>query len=342
MCADLKTSDEHMSGPLPDISVVISTHNRSESLRTTLQCLASAHRIGINAEVVVVDNAGTDNTKAVVSSFDDHIRIRYLYEPATEGYGKVHALNRALDAVGLGDIVAVLDDDMSPHVDWFQGVISICKRWPDKDIFSGQTYIIWPADQVPGWARKRSLASWIFSSPSFATDSFLQDGQWFSGNHFWFRSRALAPGKRFKNIWLTEGDFQLDLVEQGYEGVAGPDAVAGHRVQPSLLERAVAVQRAKKTGVAHGSARLLPYRKSVKQARLFRAYPYGAWLFCMVNVLRWWVLYVASYLYPSDGSRFEHRLIALERIATYREYLRIAKHSKEYALRTTAVGAIGL
>src|SRR6202043_3935219 len=115
----------------------------------TLECLASANRDGIRAEVIVVDNAGGDNTKEVANSFSHRIAVRYLYEPETAGYGKVHALNRALSAGGLGEIVAVLDDDMSPHLDWFQGVKAISERWPDKDLFAGNTYIIWPTDEVP-------------------------------------------------------------------------------------------------------------------------------------------------------------------------------------------------
>jgi glycosyltransferase involved in cell wall biosynthesis len=323
-----------MSEPRPDISVIISTQNRSESLKVTLECLASANRDGIRAEVIVVDNGGSDNTEEVATSFSRRIAVRYLYEPTTTGYGKVHALNRALDAGGLGEIVAVLDDDMSPHSDWFQGVMAIGKRWPDKDLFAGKTYIIWPSDDVPGWAKKHSLESWVFSSFNVGgSDSLLETGKWFSGNHFWFRSRVLIDGKRFKNIWVTEGDFQLDLVELGFGGVAGPDAVAGHRIQPALLQRKVVLERARKSGASYGALRLQPYRNHVKQSRLFHEHPWGARLFCILNYFRWRLLYLASYLYPSDDSRFEHRLIALERMTGHLEYLRVANQLDDYSLR---------
>lgn len=138
----------------PDSSVIICTQNRASSLKVTLERLAAADRDGIRTEVIVVDNAGHDNTKAVVDSFRHLILVRYLHEPTLGVFGKSHALNRALDAGGLGEIIAVLDDDMSPHSDWLKGVTAICKRWPDKDIFTGDRYIIWPCDDVPDWAKK--------------------------------------------------------------------------------------------------------------------------------------------------------------------------------------------
>jgi hypothetical protein len=61
-----------------------------------------------------------------------------------------------------------------------------------RDIFTGNTYVIWPCDGVPHWAKKASLLGGMFSSVNIGnTDSPLEDGQWFSGNHFWFRSRVL-------------------------------------------------------------------------------------------------------------------------------------------------------
>jgi glycosyltransferase involved in cell wall biosynthesis len=216
-----------------------------------LECLASADRDGIRAEIIVVDNAGTDNTKEVAESFCDRIPLRYLYEPTSKVYGKSSALNRALASSALGAIVAVLDDDMSPNPNWFRAVTSIYNRWPDKDIFSGHTYIIWPYEEVPAWAKERKLCSWLFSAAGLdPTDTELADGRWYSGNHFWFRSRVLEGGRRFKDIWLTEPDFQLDLVEEGFRGVGSGEALVGHRIQPALLRPDLVLARAKKPAPA--------------------------------------------------------------------------------------------
>jgi glycosyltransferase involved in cell wall biosynthesis len=317
----------------PDISVIICTHNRASSLKVTLEHLVSADRDGIQAEVIIVDNAGHDNTKDVVDSFRHLIPTRYLYEPTVGACGKSHALNRALDAGSLGELIAVLDDDTSPRADWFRGVMSISERWPEMDIFTGDTYIIWPPCEVPGWANEPKIHSWMFSGSRLGnSDSLLQNGRWFLGGHFWFRSRVLEGGRRFKDIWVTEGDFQLDLVEQGFRGVAGRDAVAGHRIQTELLQRDVALNRARKTGSGYAWLRLQPYRKTVKQARLLQEHPWLGRLFCLLNHLRWRLLHLISFLRPSSDSRFAHRLIAVERMTTYLELLRAANRIEDYSV----------
>ena len=315
-----------------DISVILCSRDRADSLAATLECLASADRVGIRAELIVVDNGSQDNTEEVVRSFEARIAVRYLYEPCLGEYGKSHALNRALDAGGLGEIVVVLDDDMSPDKAWFQGVMAICRRWPEKDLFSGHTYPIWQDQQVPEWAKNPDLQSWIFSACGVGADSLLEEGRWFSGNHFWFRSRVLSGGRRFKDTWLTEPEFQLELTEHGHGGVCGPDAIAGHRIQPALLEREVAIDRARRTGSQYACMRIQPYRKNVKQARLLAQHPILGRAFCLLSYLRWQFSYAIAPLYPSDGSRFANRLIALERTCFYREILRTVNQIADYSV----------
>jgi glycosyltransferase involved in cell wall biosynthesis len=320
-----------MSRTQSDISVVIPTQNRAASLQITLECLASANRDGLDVDVVVVDNAGRDSTKTIVKSFADRIPIRYLYEPQTGTFGKSHALNRALDEGILGEIIAILDDDMSPHADWFQGVAAICRRWPEKDIFTGYTYIVWPTEDVPLWANNPKLQRWLFSTGHVPESDAAMNG-WFLGGHFWFRSRVLATGRRFKDIWVTEPDFQLDLVTDGFSGVSGRDAMTGHRIQPSLLQKDVVMSRARRTGQCVAWLRLDPYRKHMKQARLLHAHPVLGRSFCILNHLRWKVLYAISYMFPADRGGFERRLIATERMTSYAELFRAANQLPAYSL----------
>ena len=54
---------------MPDISVVVPTRNRSRLLAVTLRS-ALAQR-GIDFEIIVVDEASSDDTQAVIGSFND-------------------------------------------------------------------------------------------------------------------------------------------------------------------------------------------------------------------------------------------------------------------------------
>jgi len=273
------------SEPPPDISVVICTRNRAESLRQTLRYLAEAERGPLRVEVVIVDNGGNDHTAEVAAEFRRHFPVHLLREPVA---GKGQALNRALADAPLGDVVVVLDDDMSPEREWFQGVWAICQRHPEADFFTGRTYVVWPRPQIPEWCRRLWLQSWAFSvSGDTKQDRPAGAGRWFSGNHFWFRSRVLAGGRRFdtgelylrSHIGMEEARFQLQLGEEGLRGVMGRDAACGHRIQEDLLEFDKLRERAARVGRGFAHARLEPYRSRVKQARLFRKHPIEGRLF---------------------------------------------------------------
>jgi hypothetical protein len=143
---------------------------------------------------------------------------------------------------------------------------------------------------------------------------------------------VLAGGARFKDIWFTEPAFQLDLGEQGFRGMASKDAVAGHRVQPALFDRAAALKRAKNTGAEAALVSLCPYRKTAKQARRLSEHPWLGRLYCAANYIRWRAALAASNCYPTDGGRFAHKLIATARLTRYIELLRTANRIPDYGV----------
>lgn len=322
---------------MTDITVVICTQNRAASLQETLTCLGSADLGKLQCEIVVVDNGSCDDTAAVVQTLARKLPIRSLSEPLR---GKGNALNRALSDAPLGEIVAVVDDDMSPRSDWFSGVQAICDRWPDADYFTGRSYIIWPVplDSVPSWALRPYFRNWVFSVfDAGPRDKVLTDGRFFSGNHFWFRSRVLADGRRFDvcqtfmqmNEGGAEPNFMLQLAEDGYVGVAGPDAVCGHRIQPELLRLTNLEKRALRVGEILAFARLHPYKAKVKHARHFRKHPALARLFCILSVIKWGAVWALSPLTFTPSRRIERRLESLLKVSEYISYLRIASWMPE-------------
>jgi glycosyltransferase involved in cell wall biosynthesis len=284
-------------------------------------------------DIIVVDNASTDATHDIVASYDTRLNIRYLYEPTKGTYGKSHALNKALGAAGgLGEIIAVLDDDMSVREDWFRGVASICARWPDMDMFSGKCYVVWPSEEMPEWVFDPIIQVFLFSAfDSGDKDQPMPSGQWLLGGCFWFRSRVLVNNNKFEDAWLTEPLFMLQLVEQGYGGVSGPDAVVGHRIQPGLLNEDIAMRRAAKIGIEVAEVRLKPYRKSVRTARLFKDYPVIARMFCIAKILQWYCLRMFNtQVNKLRGGSFGKVFNSVKELAYYKTLLHIAGESDEY------------
>jgi len=94
------------------ISVNIITRNRAAFLKEALQSLVEQERAP--DQVVIVDNASTDETKAVANSFADRLNITVIRE---ERVGIPIARNTAL-AHSTGDIIALLDDDCVADRRW--------------------------------------------------------------------------------------------------------------------------------------------------------------------------------------------------------------------------------
>jgi glycosyltransferase involved in cell wall biosynthesis len=90
---------------VPAVSVVLPTYQRASALRSAMASVLSQDFTDL--ELVVVDDASTDDTQAVVEGFHDD-RIRYLRQPTNLGVSA--ARNRALRA-SRGDLVAFIDSD---------------------------------------------------------------------------------------------------------------------------------------------------------------------------------------------------------------------------------------
>jgi hypothetical protein len=301
---------------------VICTRNRAESLATTLGFLVADDRDGVDYEIVVVDNDSEDDTRKVADSFADRLSLRVLSETR---HGKCHALNRALESARLGDIVAFLDDDMSPERGWCQGVLTTCEAWPDKDYFGGRSPLEWPPGPIPGWARGTKIRGWAFSTEDWGkVDREIALGDWPCPNNFWIRSRVLATGRRFASVWATEPEFIFRLAGDGSRGVRSGRVVARHRIQRRLLEEGPIRERAVLVGRSLAGVLLRPHQVT-KQARLFRRHPLLTRGFCLAMIGLWSLRYVRARARRSTDTRFAETVWALERLSYFTEILRIAR-----------------
>ena len=117
----------------PSVSVVVCTRNRSTILA---QCLERIRKVGYpELEVIVVDNAPTDDSTArVVSQISaEDSRFRYVVEPRP---GLSWARNKGLSEAS-GTLLAYTDDDVSVDPGWVDGLVRGYLQRPDVGCVTG-------------------------------------------------------------------------------------------------------------------------------------------------------------------------------------------------------------
>jgi glycosyltransferase involved in cell wall biosynthesis len=139
-------------------SVLICTYNRARLLRQTLTALQAMRApIRFETEIIVVDNASTDNTASVVAECarDPGIEVTYLREARQ---GKSFALNRGL-AYARGDVVALTDDDVLPNDDWLNRIVAAF-RTHDVSFVFGKVEPLWGVVPPPELLTPRAQGIW--------------------------------------------------------------------------------------------------------------------------------------------------------------------------------------
>jgi glucosyl-dolichyl phosphate glucuronosyltransferase len=110
------------------LSIIVPTRNRADLLQLALQSLQSQTLSSDLFEVLVIDNGSTDNTKQVVTSFQQHSgNIRYFFE-STPG---LHVGRHLGMKMAGSDILVYADDDIEAFPTWLE---AIAESFQDSEV----------------------------------------------------------------------------------------------------------------------------------------------------------------------------------------------------------------
>lgn len=118
----------------PSVSVAICTRDHPAILErclTTLQALILPAGVALALEIIVIDNAPSDEQTWMVAA--RHPGVRYTVEPKP---GLDFARNRALAEVR-GELLAFIDDDAAVDPGWLLGLLTAWRENPDAGGFTG-------------------------------------------------------------------------------------------------------------------------------------------------------------------------------------------------------------
>ena len=213
------------------LTVLVCTHNRADLLPGALESLEAQSLERSRLEVLVVDNASTDGTAAIVAecAARGRIDIRRVFEPEL---GLDAARNRGIKEAK-GGIVAFLDDDARARRDWAAGILEGFERH-DAPILGGRVDLEWTTPR-PVWFSDvllRYLIHCDYGQKVVTVDS----PPWLYGTNVAIR----------KSLFQEIGLFRLDLDRKGDSLMGGGDTeffkrahARGHRLLylPSLVVR---------------------------------------------------------------------------------------------------------
>jgi len=90
---------------MPEVSIIIPTYNRANSLKKTL--VSIINQTYKDYEIIIVSNGSTDNTEDIVNQFHD-ARIKYIFQ---EGSGSPASPRNTGIKNSKGNYIAFCDDD---------------------------------------------------------------------------------------------------------------------------------------------------------------------------------------------------------------------------------------
>jgi glycosyltransferase involved in cell wall biosynthesis len=202
--------------PEPQVSVVVPTYRRPDLLDRCLGALV-VQDLELSAyEVVVADDAASDETRRQLKRWEAASRPVVRYVPVQHAHGPAAARNAGWRAAR-GEVVAFTDDDTVPDAGWLRaGVTGLASA----DAAWGRIQV--PLPQPPTDYQRNEAG--------------LETAEFATANAFCRRAVLAAVGgfdERFTAAWREDADLFFTLLEKGFRVVPVPDALVVHPVRPA-------------------------------------------------------------------------------------------------------------
>gem|GEM_PF-415857 len=235
-CADRGASGERAApGVRPMIRVVVPTFNRAAWLREALESLTRQETRGrFTFEIVVVDNASSDNTRDVVERIaaGTPVPVHYRYQAKA---GDAPTRNAGIrDA--RGEYLAFFDDDQLADSRWLVSLFD-ASRTTGALVVGGPVLLDLPDATLRRLDRtcRRALRE----------AAFYERTQPYAGRDMPGTGNALVARRLFEQVGLfdesmvtggSDTDFFHRVRASGYELWYAPEAVIRHRIPPERLQ----------------------------------------------------------------------------------------------------------
>lgn len=138
------------------ISLVICTYNRARYLPGSLNSIQLQTLDRKRFQIIIVDNASTDNTADIVNNFikeNPGLNIKYCFE---ENKGLSFARNRGMKE-SESEIISYVDDDVILPTDFLEKILIFFEQYPDAAGAGGKVVPKYESGKEPEWMSKYLL-----------------------------------------------------------------------------------------------------------------------------------------------------------------------------------------
>jgi glycosyltransferase involved in cell wall biosynthesis len=222
-----------MSLSVPRISAIICTHNRADYLDRALESLAEQSLPSDQFEVLVVDNASTDQTAVICEKWMKRIpNFHYVRE---DRLGLSWARNAGA-AASRAPYLAYLDDDARADRDWLKQLLHTFEtsETPPACI-GGRVWLDWQS-AAPSWLPARYYSLYTFVDHG-EEERPLGEREYLVGANMAFR----------RDVLLEMGGFDTKLGRKGSMLLSGEESAIVNR----LHERGLPVYYCGRAVVLH-------------------------------------------------------------------------------------------
>lgn len=219
------------------LSVILPCYNHARLLPRALTSLLDQSLPP--DEIIVIDDASTDNTPEVVAGFASRDkRIRPMLNPGN--LGTVSNCNRGI-AIATGEFLhfAAADDWVLPR--FYEKTIRQLEIYSSAAYCSTRSQGVTEAGEVVGIREPRIMIQAGLISPAAFTDLYRDRGNWIRGNACVYRRRILDDEGGFPEQLLSFSDGFMGLfLGARYGACYVPEILAACRIAPDSYSRSTA------------------------------------------------------------------------------------------------------
>jgi len=232
------------------LTVIICTYNRNSTLKKTLESFEQVIvPVGMEWEILIIDNGSTDNTKDTVQKHinNSKVPLAYFSEPVS---GKSASLNLGIQKAR-GEIIAFTDDDVLVDKNWLNAILCAVNKYPHS-AFGGRIIALWK-QPLPSWfstgGRFNCLRGTVFLRDDGSVDREYDEtmtGNVPCGANMFFRREAVKANGSFRTDLgpshhapgtSEDTEFCHRMLSRGSKFMYVADAVIYHPVEKEKISR---------------------------------------------------------------------------------------------------------